>query len=275
MTQKIYRQEALDRLSSPDQFDQLMPLTGPRAWIALAGAGVVLAAAATWAIFGTIAVTVDGEGVFTRAGGVRTVTAADAGRVEAALVEPGQVVEAGQTLLRLARASHQDSNAGPLKVDSPFAGRVLAMSVREGDPVKKGAVLVTLEPLDVPLEAVLFVPASEDAYLLRSGKKVRVARGTGKGQKGGHVNGTVKSVSRYPADNETMLRVLQNDAWVDQIGRAGPCLQVVVTLDDGDRFVPRSDGPGALTLPELYSGAPCHAHIVVQEKRPISLVLPF
>ena len=36
MNQKIYRQEALDRLQSPDQFDQLMPLTNLRGWIALA-----------------------------------------------------------------------------------------------------------------------------------------------------------------------------------------------------------------------------------------------
>ena len=273
MNQKIYRQEALDRLSSPDQFDQLMPLTSPRGWIALTAAGLLLVAALLWAIFGTITVTVDGEGAFTRPGGVRTVTATGVGRVRDIAVKVGQPVAAGQTLLRLA-PSEKNGKSG-VEVVSPVAGRALAVSVRERDLVKKGTALVTIEPLDAPLEAVLFVPASEDAYLIKPDSRVRVVRGNSKGEKGGHVNGRVKSVSRYPVDNETLLRVLQNEAWADQVMRSGPCLQVVVSLDDGDRFEGDGSGPGTMPLPDLYSGAPCRAHIVVDRMRPIGLVLPF
>src|SRR5437868_2993717 len=100
MTQKIYRQEALDRLSSPDQFDQLMPLTNPRGWIALAAGGLLLLAALLWAVFGTISVTVDGEGVFTRPGGVRTRTAPSDGRVTMVTAFVGSKVGKGDPLLR-------------------------------------------------------------------------------------------------------------------------------------------------------------------------------
>src|SRR5689334_18500041 len=100
MNQKIYRQEALDRLSSPEQFDQLMPLTSPRGWIALAAAALLLLVAGLWAFLGTITVTVEGEGILTRAGGVRTVTAAGPAQVKGIDVKVGDKVKAGDTLLR-------------------------------------------------------------------------------------------------------------------------------------------------------------------------------
>ena len=37
MTRQIFRKAALTRLASPDQLDQLMQVTSPRSWIALAG----------------------------------------------------------------------------------------------------------------------------------------------------------------------------------------------------------------------------------------------
>ncbi|MGA7497687.1 MAG: hypothetical protein WBX00_13260, partial [Isosphaeraceae bacterium] len=75
MARQIYRGEALQRLASPEQLDQLMPLTDPRGWLALAALGMVLAAVLVWACFGTVRVTVEAQGVLVRPGGVRTVAA--------------------------------------------------------------------------------------------------------------------------------------------------------------------------------------------------------
>jgi hypothetical protein len=256
MNQKIYRQEALDRLSSPEQFDQLMPVTSPRGWIALAGAGLLLVVASLWAVLGTITVTVDGPGIFVRQGGVYSVTAADTGRVNTVEVRVGDEVRAGQALF------HLDSSqpGGQQKVVSPREGRVLGINVRKYDSVEKGATLLTLEPLNVPLEAVLFIPATE-GYQVNPGDPARVAAG-GKGEQGGRLRGRVRRASRYPADRATLLRILRNEGLADQVSRSGPCLIVVVELDE------------PLDETGLYSGAPCHAHIVVATKRPISLVLP-
>jgi hypothetical protein len=86
-----------------------------------------------------------------------------------------------------------------------------------------------------------------------------VGRGSNKGESGKHVLGRVKSVSSYPVDGATLRRTLQNDAWAEQVVRMGPCLQVVVELPEPS---------------QRYKGAPCHGHIVIEKKRPISLVLP-
>lgn len=60
---KLFRKVALDRLSSPEQLDQLMKITSPRAWLALIAIAILLAAAGLWAIFGSIPEEAEGNGV--------------------------------------------------------------------------------------------------------------------------------------------------------------------------------------------------------------------
>jgi hypothetical protein len=61
----MFRQQALDRLSSPERLDELMHVTSPRSWIALVGLGGVLVAALIWSIFTSISTTVPAVGVVT------------------------------------------------------------------------------------------------------------------------------------------------------------------------------------------------------------------
>src|SRR4051794_19821299 len=63
MSTQIFRKVALERLSSPDELDQLMHVTSPRGWIALAATALLLVSALLWAILVTIPTTVSGRGV--------------------------------------------------------------------------------------------------------------------------------------------------------------------------------------------------------------------
>ena len=64
-----YRQSALDRLSSPEQLDQLLVATRPQGWLALGALLVLLASALVWASYGTVTTRITAEGVMSR--GVR------------------------------------------------------------------------------------------------------------------------------------------------------------------------------------------------------------
>ncbi len=59
----MFRQEALERLSSPERLDQTLKVVNPKAWIPLATAGSLVAVALGWSIFGRIPLTVEGRGV--------------------------------------------------------------------------------------------------------------------------------------------------------------------------------------------------------------------
>lgn len=68
-TERIFRKVALERLSSPEQLDQLVPLTSPIGWAAVVALAAILAAAVGWSIFGTLPTAVQGSGILVSRGG--------------------------------------------------------------------------------------------------------------------------------------------------------------------------------------------------------------
>ena len=97
----IFRKVALERLSSPEQLDQLMQVTSPRRWLALGAVGLLLAGVVFWSVFGSIPTTAQGQGILIRQGGVSDLVATAEGPVEEILVAVGDVVESGQVVARL------------------------------------------------------------------------------------------------------------------------------------------------------------------------------
>lgn len=96
--QQIFRKVALDRLSSPEQLDQLMHTTSPRGWIALTALWLLLAVAVAWGFVGELPERVLGSGILTRAGGVLEVVGPAPGRVTRLAVQVGDTVRAGQVV---------------------------------------------------------------------------------------------------------------------------------------------------------------------------------
>lgn len=94
MSKSIFRKEALERLSSPEQLDQLMQIVTPRSWLPLAALGGLLACGFIWSLVGRIPVTTTGRGVIVFAdsspGELKGVAYFSAGEV--AQIQPGMKV---------------------------------------------------------------------------------------------------------------------------------------------------------------------------------------
>ncbi len=60
---KLFRQEALERLSSPERLDQMIQVVSPRAWLPLSAIGFLVATAGVWSVVGRIPLNVTGQGV--------------------------------------------------------------------------------------------------------------------------------------------------------------------------------------------------------------------
>lgn len=97
----IFRKVALERLSSPEQLDQMVQVTDPKGWLALTGIGALLLAAIGWGIFGSIPTTSQGDGILLRQGGISDLVANAAGQVQEVLVSVGDVIEKGQPVVRI------------------------------------------------------------------------------------------------------------------------------------------------------------------------------
>jgi HlyD family secretion protein len=97
----IFRQAALDRLASPEQLDQLLPVTDRRGWLALASFAIVILAAGIWSVHGSLPENVTGTGMLVSKGGVLEIVPPTGGRVSEVLVRVGEAVTPGTLVARL------------------------------------------------------------------------------------------------------------------------------------------------------------------------------
>jgi HlyD family secretion protein len=100
---KIFRQEVLDRLSSPEQLNLLMRVTDGKGWLALLACGLILGTALVWGVFGRVPTKVPGSGILLPLGGLAGLVAVADGQVTTLEVKPGAQVTRGQMVARVAQ----------------------------------------------------------------------------------------------------------------------------------------------------------------------------
>lgn len=101
MSDQIFRKEALQRLSGPEQLDQLLRVTSPLGWTALGIALALILAGLSWSIFGSYRVTVSGRGLLVPTNGAFvSVYAPKSGWIES-YVRRGDSVKQGDLIAKL------------------------------------------------------------------------------------------------------------------------------------------------------------------------------
>lgn len=90
---KLFRQEALERLSSPEQLDKLIQVVTCKDCLPLGGLAVLGFLGLLWSIFGKIPVTVSGQGVLINPGRVIPFQSAISGQLKSLNVSSGQCVK--------------------------------------------------------------------------------------------------------------------------------------------------------------------------------------
>ena len=99
----IFRQVSLDRLSSPEQLDQLVHVITPRGWLLWAPLAGLVFGALVWGFLGSVPTVVSGRAILLQRGGLAEVSSAAQGRVMDLLVGIGGHVNRGQTIARISQ----------------------------------------------------------------------------------------------------------------------------------------------------------------------------
>lgn len=94
----LFRQESLERLSSPERLDQLMKVVSPKDWLPLATLGSLVGIAFVWSIVGRIPITASGQGVLIYPRQVVAVQSASSGQIKELNVRVGDKVKAGDII---------------------------------------------------------------------------------------------------------------------------------------------------------------------------------
>jgi HlyD family secretion protein len=105
---RLFRKVALERLSLPEQLDQLMRITSPRGWLALLAIGLLLACGILWGLWGSIPTKVEGSGILMSRGGIFSISARASGSVQAIRLDEGDEVEAGQVVVIIGQPDIRD-----------------------------------------------------------------------------------------------------------------------------------------------------------------------
>lgn len=99
----LFREQALERLSSPEQLDQTMRIARPTGWLAVLLILALTVVALVWASVSSAPINVTGPGILIEPGGIRDVVSTTEGKVMEFNVEAGAYVERGQLIARLAQ----------------------------------------------------------------------------------------------------------------------------------------------------------------------------
>ena len=103
MKKQIFRQSALDRLSSPEQLDMLFQVVRPAYWAALSALLLLLSVLVVWGFYGTVTTMVSGQGILLREGARVDASSPGSGRLEVIFVDIDDPVEKGHVIARLAQ----------------------------------------------------------------------------------------------------------------------------------------------------------------------------
>ena len=106
---KVFRKVSLDRLSSPEQLDQMIRVTSPLGWTALLAIGLLLAGLLAWGVTGSIPTTINGGGILIKTGGLVNVVAPVGGQISHIYVEEGDQIRKGQIVGRMSQPKLSDS----------------------------------------------------------------------------------------------------------------------------------------------------------------------
>lgn len=271
MQKSLFREEALEKLASPDELDRLMRVTGPKSWLALVALCAIVVAAAIWGFLGSIPIEVRSEnGILIKRDSIREVPAQDSGVITAINVSPGINIGEGQIVARM-----QSDDGEETDIVSFFEGTVTEVLVRKGMQVDRGDEVVVLEKGDTPLQAVVYVPA-DDARSLEEGMEVQISPSTVQVQEFGYMLGRVSSVSSLPATERQMsVTLLENEELVQSLHGSGNQLRVNVELVTDSTTASGFDWshPQGPPVP-IANGTPCTVTFVLGERRPAEMVLP-
>ena len=99
--ESVFREAAVERLSTPDRLDQGLSIVGRATWIILLALGTLVIGGLAWSAILTVPVTVRGQGMLLAPGGVLDVTSESPGRVISFTINIGDHVNAGTIVARL------------------------------------------------------------------------------------------------------------------------------------------------------------------------------
>ncbi|MFI0816377.1 HlyD family efflux transporter periplasmic adaptor subunit [Streptomyces sp. NPDC021098] len=223
-----FRQQALSKLQSADDIDLPVRYARPQGWLALTVTLVVMAAAAVWAVTGTVADTQGASGILTHGQGSYVLQSPVSGQVTDVLAQEGSTVRAGAPLVKVRTPGGRSTAVRALA-----AGRLTTLSASIGSVLDTGANVASVERVRRardPLTATLYVPADRAASV-PAGAAVDLRVQSAPSETYGVLRGHVRAVGRTAQSRQQIGTFLGSEQLGEEFSKKGPPVAVAVRLD--------------------------------------------
>ncbi len=161
-------------------------------------------------------------------------------------------------------------------VVATVSGRISDLTIVPGSMVQQGSELARVKQGDGDVNVVVCYVALNNGKKVQEGMTVYVYPTTVNKQEYGHMEAVVESVDSYVSSTETLRTQLGNDNLVDAFLRDGPVIAVTCRLKEDAGTISGyywSGRKGASVA--LQEGTMVEAQIVIEEKAPITMVIPY
>lgn len=255
-----------DSISPIQRLDEVAIFGRPRLWIALIGALVLISGFLAWGVFARPPVMTSTSGVISTTGGPLEVGAGLDASVQSVYVSVGTSVESGNALAILI-----DESGREVRVTTPVPGTVIEVATQEGDFIKSGQGIATIQRLEENLLALALVPASSISGIV-VGDDALVSPDSVPAGQYGYLEGAVISVASTPMSVSRLEQLVMSVAGYPTIDTISePLIEVQIELAR-DETNPSGlawtigDGPPFT----LVAGTPWSGNIVIGNQAPLA-----
>ena len=194
--------------------------------------------------------------------------------IEAENSQREQQIKEQQSRIR----SRQEEIRRTSLIRAPITGCVIDRDVHSGEVVQTGKTLFTMQAAEDRgvLESLAFFPA-KDGKRLRQGQRVRISPTTTKQQRHGGIEGEILSIRPLPVRDEAVVKRLGVKSLLESVrGKPKePLIEVKTSMKQDPQTPSGYDwGGGSGPVLELTAGTPTKVRVLVEERRPISYVIP-
>ena len=239
---RIFSQEALNKLRSPERLDMLFPITTPTGWVMMAAILVLLFSIVLWSIFGAFTVKANGMGLIMDSAGVVNVSHISGGKISAVYIKTGTHVRSGDLIAQLEPAEQNadtrmaQQGMGLATSDRDALNRVYQYSTKKQRQniseyiysdydgivdeilIEKGKVISSGTPVCTirltqnrdDLKGIFYIPVDKGKRV-EPGMTIQLAPNGVDTSQAGSLIGVVRSVSQYPVSAESIRQKLGND----------------------------------------------------------------
>jgi multidrug efflux pump subunit AcrA (membrane-fusion protein) len=264
-SKKLFRQAALDALSSPEQLEYSLKIPRSRPVFMFAGFAILLVGLLVWSFTGVIPHQIEAYGLLVQNPGYSRVVilAPSDGEIFELLVHPDDTVSVGQTVARLALVD----DGSVIDVQSQYAGTVTRLNARKGEEVRANTSIIALKgdlmatSKAAMLEGVLYLPYA-DVQRIEAGMQSFIIPAGVSALENGYLKGRVVSIAQMPA----------TDQFARGISPYEPVVAVRIALDmaSDTHYTWTLGQPAALNL---RAGMQVMGKILIREEQPIARVL--